>query len=243
MGHWPERLTGDSGGGRKLPEDMEIKSLGLLWAPFLSVVSDTSLGDKAQTKGPDTGVTGSSQALDISGALVGQFFHTVLHGTDAHVDTRYGEGPKHEAAVEAVPPCRTTRSTGLRRLAQPPTTTQGCSPCPVQPAGRSPLQRHCSSTRGCGGSCGAVGGPRVSLNHSVMLVWSAQYPALPSHPHPKFGGTLTGEIWLSVNRGGSSGFFSSSGSYSISAPQWAGYFCNSGEDNVLRIYRVFLKTL
>lgn len=122
----------------------------------------------------------------------------------------------------------------------PPRKAAALARCP---AGRSPLRWHCSSTRGCGGSCGALGGLRVSLNHSVMLVWSAQYPALPSHLHPKFGGTLTGEIWLSVNRGGSLGFFSSSGSYSISAPQWAGYFCNSGEDNVLRIYHVFLKTL
>lgn len=73
----------------------------------------------------------------------------------------------------------------------------------------------------------AVGGPHFRRNHGVKLVRSVQYPALPSCPQPEFGGKLTGEIWHSVNKGGRFCFFSSSGSYSISGLQWAGYFCNS----------------
>lgn len=49
--------------GRKLSENMEIISLGLLQATFLSTSSGTSLGDESQTKGPNTGIIGNSQAL------------------------------------------------------------------------------------------------------------------------------------------------------------------------------------
>lgn len=37
----------------------------------------------------------------------------MLHGTDVDMGTPYGEGPKHEAAVEAAPPCWAPWSVGL----------------------------------------------------------------------------------------------------------------------------------
>lgn len=102
--------------------------------------------------------------------------------------------------------------------------------------------------KGRSGTQGRAAGGRwddpISLNHSVKLVWSAQYPAPPScPPQPEFGGTLMGESWLSVNR--EAGFvvflpwedtvFRLFNGLVISATR-------EKINNVLRTYMLFLKT-
>lgn len=47
VGHCPEHQQGTQKEAAKLPEDMKIKFLVLLYVPFLSIVSDTSLGGEA----------------------------------------------------------------------------------------------------------------------------------------------------------------------------------------------------
>lgn len=222
-----------------------MKSLRLLWASFLSVHLDTSLGNEAQTKGPDTGITGSSQPLDSSDSLVGQLFCTMLHSMDAHMDIRYWERPKHEATVKAVPPCWTVWGRGLHRVAQPLTTTQGCSPChPLcswwQITAAVAPQRHLGQ-----GSSGVVGGLCVSLKHRVKLVWSAWTQPFPASPQPSLGGHSQegfGTAW----RGKAGGF-------ALFLSQEVGVFLlfnglvisatHAAINDVLRIYHLFLQTL
>lgn len=91
---------------------------------------------------------------------------------DAHMATRYGEGPKNEASVEAVPPCWTICSVGLHKSS---TASDHHARLPLpgaagwQVTAAAAPQRH-------------TAGPGVSLNHGVKLVRTVQYPAFPSHP-------------------------------------------------------------
>lgn len=145
------------------------------------------------------------------------------------MDAHYGKEPKHKAAVEAVPPCWTTWSVGLR----PPHKAAALTRCSRIVTEVSP-QQHMRQ-----GGCGAVVEP---LSVSATMCRSAQSPPIP--PSSLTLGEHTGEVCLSVNRVGRLCLFSSSRSYSISALHGLGISAAHEEiNNVLGIYHLFLKTL
>lgn len=54
VGHCPEYRQATQKEAAKLPVDVKIKFLALLWAPLLCIISDTSLSGEAHAQGPHT---------------------------------------------------------------------------------------------------------------------------------------------------------------------------------------------